>query len=111
MNEMVKHWIEYLATGLEAIGVLVILIGSVLALIRYIPRLRDTNSYKALREELGRVILLGLEVLVAADIIGTVTADATLQSVVILGMIVLVRTFLSLSIQVEIEGKVPWKKQ
>src|SRR6266540_4279201 len=59
----------------------------------------------------GRAILLGLEFLIAGDIIRTVVVAPTLQNVVVLGMIVLIRTFLSLSLQLEIEGKLPWRRQ
>jgi uncharacterized membrane protein len=68
------------------------------------------RSYKILRQELGKAILLGLEILVAGDIIGTVVTEPTMQGVLALAVIVLIRTFLSLSIEVEIEGKFPWQK-
>lgn len=68
------------------------------------------RSYKILRQELGKGILLGLEILVAGDIIGTVVTEPTMDRVLSLGVIVLIRTFLSLSLEVEIEGKFPWQK-
>jgi uncharacterized membrane protein len=58
----------------------------------------------------GRALLLGLEFLIAGDIIRTVVVAPTLQNVMVLGMIVLIRTFLSLSLQLEIEGKLPWQR-
>jgi uncharacterized membrane protein len=64
-----------------------------------------------LREQIGKAILLGLEILVAGDIISTVAAKPQMDRVLVLGAIVLIRTFLSLSIEVEIEGKFPWKKK
>ncbi|UFH34690.1 DUF1622 domain-containing protein [Flavobacterium acetivorans] len=68
------------------------------------------RSYKILRQELGKGILIGLEILVAGDIIGTVVTEPTMDRVLSLAVVVLIRTFLSLSIEVEIEGKFPWKK-
>lgn len=65
--------------------------------------------YKKYRQNLGRVILLGLEILVAGDIIRTVVGEPNLTSIAVLGIIVLIRTFLSLAFEMEIEGKLPWK--
>ena len=64
-----------------------------------------------LRRQVGRAILLGLEFLVAADIIGTVAVQPTLRSVSVLGLIVLVRTFLSMALEIEMEGRLPWRRQ
>ena len=68
------------------------------------------DAVSAFRKALGRSILLGLELLVAADIIRTVAVEPTMQSVLVLGVIVLIRTFLSFSLEVEIEGRWPWQK-
>ena len=88
-----------------------IVIGAAVALVRYTLNLTGGGrSFKILRQELGKAILLGLEFLVAADIIATVVIDPTMQQVLTLGVIVLIRTFLSLSLQVELEGKFPWEK-
>jgi uncharacterized membrane protein len=70
---------------------------------------KETNLFRILRQTLGKSILLGLEILIAADIIATVSTEPTLRSVTILGLIVLIRTFLSMSLQVELEGKFPWQ--
>ena len=70
-----------------------------------------TDAYSAYRSSVGRAILLGLEFLVAADIISTVAIEPTLQSLAILAGIVLIRTFLSFSLEVEIEGRWPWQRQ
>ena len=67
------------------------------------------DAYKALRSNLGRSILLGLELLVAADIINTVAVEPTLTSIAVLAGIVAIRTFLSFSLELEIEGKWPWQ--
>jgi uncharacterized membrane protein len=67
-------------------------------------------AYRRYRANLGRGILLGLELLVAADIIGTVAVTPSLQNLAVLGLIVLIRTFLSVSLEVEIEGRWPWQR-
>lgn len=110
--EVVKIYIEYVAKGIEITGIITIIIGIVLAMGKFIFTLQGTTprSYKILRQELGKGILLGLEILVAGDIIGTVVTEPTMDRVLSLGVIVLIRTFLSLSLEVEIEGKFPWQK-
>lgn len=110
--ENIKLYIDYIAAILEGIGVLTIFAGTVIALIRFIiHRKQDVhNTYVTLRHSVGKAILLGLEILIAADIMATVVTEPTLKSVSILGLIVLIRTFLSLSLQVELEGKFPWQK-
>lgn len=96
---------------IEALGVLVIVSGILLAGFRFCADQlsgASKNAYGQLRSTLGRAILLGLELLVAADIINTVAVEPTLEKVLVLGGIVLIRTFLSLSLEVEIEGRWPW---
>lgn len=98
----------------EAVGIGVILVGLVAALVIYGSRLvagsNREAAFHALRSNLGRAILLGLELLVAADIINTVAVEPTVQSILVLGGIVIIRTFLSFSLEIEIEGKLPWKR-
>ena len=98
----------------QGIGVAVLVAGLFLAAIlavRTCMRTRDgTRAYNVLRRTLGGAILAGLEVLVAGDLIRTVAVDPTLDNVVILGIIVLIRTFLSFSLEIEIEGTLPWKR-
>ncbi|TXE15944.1 DUF1622 domain-containing protein [Psychroserpens burtonensis] len=101
------HYIEITAKIIETIGILIILIGLLYALgasIRDVLK-KAKSGYGRLRKS----ILLGLDILIAVDIVTTVVILPTLESVSILGVIVLIRTFLSLSIQVEIEGKFPWQ--
>jgi len=109
----IKLYIEYVAKGLESLGVIIIASGALIAISRFlIAQIKFKNHlYTRLRRELGKAILLGLEVLVAADIIATVVTEPTLKRVFTLGVIVLIRTFLSISLQVEIEGKFPWQKK
>lgn len=111
--DVVKLYISYIARIIESIGVATIVLGVIIALIRFMFTLQNTRprNYKFLRRELGKGILLGLEILVAGDIIATVVTEPTMERVLILAIIVLIRTFLSLSIEVEIEGKFPWQKQ
>ena len=107
-------YINDIARIIEAAGVASIVIGTALAFIKFvIARQGDghNRSYKLLRQEIGKGILLGLEILVAGDIIATVVTEPTMESVLVLGVIVLIRTFLSLSIQLEIEGRLPWEKK
>jgi uncharacterized membrane protein len=114
--EYFRHVMEVVGTSVDGVGVFIVAGGMVVATLRLIPRLRnrshDTGNYYSLyRQDVGRAILLGLEFLIAGDIIRTVVVAPTLQNVVVLGLIVLIRTFLSLSLQLEIEGKLPWRRQ
>jgi len=111
-NGNIKIYIDYVATIMEAIGVLTIFFGSIFAIVKFIFLVKSEKpiSYIELRQAVGKSILLGLEILIAADIMATVVTDPTLKSVLILGLIVLIRTFLSLSLQVELEGKFPWQR-
>lgn len=103
--------IELVGEVIDGIGVAVMAIGAVIAAVRIIPDLRQRTgkAYRIFHEQLGRSILLGLEFLVAADIIKTVALTPDAQSVAILGGIVLIRTFLSFSLQLEITGRWPWQ--
>jgi uncharacterized membrane protein len=109
-----KQIAELASGGFELVGVALLVLGAVIALIRYgsilVRRGSPSVAYSGLRKNLGSAILLGLEFLVAADIIRTVAVEPTLQSVGVLAVIVLVRTFLSWSLEVEIEGIWPWRR-
>lgn len=104
---------EGAVTLFEAAGVLVLLVGSAWAVVRAALALRAqaSGAYGRLRRDIGRAVLLGLELLIIADIILTVTVEQTLESAATLGVIVLVRTFLSFSLEVELEGVLPWRKR
>lgn len=100
--------------ALAAAGVLVILIGSLLGTSRFVltfGRLPFDDAYKDLRRNIGRSILLGLEFLIAGDIIGTVVVDATLMNIAVLALIILVRTFLGITLHLEVEGRWPWQER
>ena len=105
---------DHVAKAFEAVGAAVLVLGLVLSLVlagRVWSRTRRGRvAYQALREIFGGVLLLGLEILVAADLVRTVAVDPTVQNVAILGLIVLIRTFLSFSLEIEIEGIPPWRR-
>ncbi|MEQ9115218.1 MAG: DUF1622 domain-containing protein [Rickettsiales bacterium] len=105
--------IVFLSNCLENVGVGIIVVGIFMHLLAYTYKflMFKKNSFKELKNNIGKVILLGLEILVAVDIVSTVTSKLTFESVMTLGLIVIIRTFLSLSIKVEMEGKFPWKSK
>lgn len=107
---------QTVAKGFEFAGIAVIVIGTLIAFVqaggmvaRGLGSMTQGDIVPAFRKTLGRSILTGLELLVAADIIRTVAVEPTLLSVLVLGLIVLIRTFLSFSLEVEIEGRWPWQ--
>lgn len=105
--------IELAADIAEAAGVALIAGGLVLASIRFVSA-QPTDGrtrYQRYRQDLGRAILLGLEVLVAADIVRTVAFTPTMASVSVLALIVAIRTFLSWSLTLELEGRWPWQRE
>jgi uncharacterized membrane protein len=103
--------IESSAQGIEMFAVAIIVIAIVHGTIRYLIRVNQQtgDAYQRLKAQLGKALLLGLEFLVAADIVRTVALEPNLQNVVILGLLVIIRTFLSWSLVVEIEGRWPWR--
>jgi uncharacterized membrane protein len=98
--------------GIDAAGVVVIVGGIAVTVLLTVGRMlrRQSHVYRRFRQEVGRAILLGLELLVAADIIRTVALNPTLESVAVLSVIVLVRTLLSFSLEVEVTGVWPWQR-
>ena len=105
---------ENVVRGFEIVGVLILIAGllwAVAVTVLSAGRGRSgRDSYRTFREVFGGAILLALEVLVAADLIRSVAIDTTLESVAVLGLIVLIRTILSFSLEIEIEGVVPWRR-
>jgi uncharacterized membrane protein len=102
---------EMAGLAIDAIGVAVIVLGLAAASVRFALALRTLpDPYRRLRQDLGRAILLGLEFLVAADIIRTVAVSPTIENGLALGLIVLIRTFLSMAMQMELEGEWPWNR-
>jgi uncharacterized membrane protein len=104
--------VEAIGRGIDAAGVAVIVGGIGLTVLLTVGRMmrRRSHVYRRFRQEVGRAILLGLELLVAADIIRTVALRPTLESVAVLSVIVLVRTLLSFSLEVEVTGVWPWQR-
>jgi uncharacterized membrane protein len=106
---------EGVARGVEVLGIATLVLGLAAALVqggRLLAGGRGAEeAYRAVRTVFGRSILLGLEFLVAADIIRTVAVEPSLRNVAVLGLIVLIRTFLSFSLEVEIDGSLPWRRR
>jgi len=104
--------ISYAGYAIETVGVFVVILGSIycsLVYIRSFRQLPEGVAYQNLRRQLGRSIILGLEFLIAGDIIRTVIVDANLENVIVLAIIVIIRTFLSMTLHLEIEGRWPWQ--
>ena len=104
---------ESVSTAFEFVGVAIFVLGALLLAVRIVGGYlgaRPRVTYIGVRNELGRIILLGLEILIIADIIQTITVDLTLGNAATLGVIVLVRTFLSFSLEIELEGAPPWRR-
>ena len=103
-----------IAQAFEMVAAAVLVVGLFLAFGFAIAKYRATRdgaaTYRVLRQTFGGVILLGLEILVAGDLIRTVAIAPTLENVAVLGLIVLIRTFLSFSLEIEIEGVPPWRR-
>jgi uncharacterized membrane protein len=105
---------ETIARAIEVLAVVVLIVGMIVAFVPWlvaIAQRRGRATYAAFRNDLGRAILLGLEIFIVADIIHTVTVDLTLLSAATLGVIVLVRTFLSFSLEIELDGVAPWRRR
>jgi uncharacterized membrane protein len=111
MDPIFSQTLHLVARLIEAAGVTVIVIGAIVAGLGFLRDRGRSDAYRQLRSTLGRGILVGLELLVAADIINTVAIEPTLESLAVLAGIVLIRTFLSLSLEVEINGRWPWQKK
>lgn len=107
-----REIMDGIGRAVDAVGVLVIVAGAIFATGRFIinRHAETSKSYRLYRQDLGRAILLGLEFLIAGDIIRTVVVAPTLENIVILGLIVLIRTFLSMALQLEVEGRWPWQR-
>ena len=109
-----EEWMEHVVQAFEVAGVGILAIGSARC-----PRRRGRGlvsrraqvAYERARQDVGRAVLFGLEVLIIADIVQTITIDATIESALTLALIVLVRTFLSFSLEIELEGVVPWHRR
>ena len=112
-GQRILVWIDAAAVAIEVLAVVIIIVAIFVSVGRYLaqavlhPEIEE--RYRQLKLRLGRTLLLGLEILVAADIVRTVALEATLDSVLVLALLVLIRTFLSWALEVEIEGRWPWQ--
>ncbi len=105
---------DHVAQGFEALGAAILVVGVVWSFVLAVVAARrsgwSATAYLVLRQAFGGTLLLGLEVLVAADLVRTVAVAPTLDNVLVLGLIVVIRTFLSFSLEIEIEGTPPWRR-
>jgi uncharacterized membrane protein len=111
---MARAAIEWAALGIEMLGALVIVVGVLRVAItrgtvRFLLKVDEPAAYDSYKHQIGRSLLLGLEFLVAGDVVRTVALEPTLNNVAVLGLLVLVRTFLAWTLAVEIEGRWPWQ--
>ena len=111
----VLEWVEYVSIGIEVLAVAIIAIATVYAttsyLVAHMGNRGGAGAYALYRRRIAEALLLSLEILVAADIVRTVILDPTLESVAVLGVLVLIRTFLSWSLVVEMDGRWPWRAE
>ena len=107
-------FMDHVAQAFEGLGTLILAIGVLWSFVLAVLAWRQSGSgqqaYKALRQAFGGTLLLALEILVAADLIRTIAVSPTLDNVLVLGLIVLIRTFLSFSLEIELDGVVPWRQ-
>lgn len=109
VERSVEAWIAAIGVAIDGVGVVIIVVGIVWATVRFLARHMGAEHYESYRGRIGRSLLLGLEMLVAADIVKTIALDATFGSLGILAGLVAVRTFLSWSLVLEIDGRWPWQ--
>ena len=112
--ETFTQLMDHVAQGFEALGALILVAGVIWSFVLGIGAVRrsgwSARAYLIVRQAFGGTLLLGLEVLVAADLIRTVAVAPSLDNVLVLGLIVVIRTFLSFSLETEIEGVAPWRR-
>ena len=113
-GETFSAFMDHVAQGFEALGAAILVVGVIWSFVLAGATWRrsglSAKVYQVLRQAFGGTVLLGLEILVAADLIRTVAVAPTLDNVLVLGLIVVIRTFLSFSLETEIEGVVPWRR-
>jgi len=106
-----REWLEWSSQGIQALAVVIIVVSIIFGSLRFLLQLskRVTDPYRGYKVLLGRSLLLALEFMVAADVIRTVLLDLTAKGLEILGALVVIRTFLSWTLVVELEGHWPWR--
>ncbi len=110
LEAAVGQWLKVVGAGIEVFGALVIVVGLGWSTLLFLQRKMAEQHYEACKIRIGRSLLLGLEVVVAADIVKTIAVEPTLSSLAVLAGLVLIRTFLSWTLVLEIEGRWPWKR-
>jgi uncharacterized membrane protein len=112
--ESFDQFIKWVAVGIESIAIGIIVIGATITTIVFLLRLIKEGAleqcYRRFRSDFGKAILLGLEFLIASDIVGTVAIGPTFQDLGVLALLVVIRTFLSFALELEITGRWPWQK-
>jgi uncharacterized membrane protein len=113
MPMIFDDWMRLTVRAFEVAGVAVLVVGTLAAGFIFARSVQagPAKAVRRLRSDVGRSILLGLELLIVADIVKTVTIESTIESAVSLGIIVLVRTFLSFSLEIELDGVAPWRRR
>jgi uncharacterized membrane protein len=111
--EILNQGLQVIAVGIEVVGVAIIILGAICTTVIFLRGIIKAGfldeGFRRFRRDFGKAILLGLEFLVASDIVGTVAVGPTLQDLSVLGLLVVIRTFLSFALEVEITGRWPWK--
>jgi len=106
--------IKWVAVGIEALAIAIIVLGAIVSTAHFLISLLKEGafdeSYRRFRSDFGKAILLGLEFLIASDIVGTVAVGPTFQDLGVLALLVVIRTFLSYSLELEITGRWPWQR-
>lgn len=111
LEASIGHWIRIVGSGIEVFGVLAIVLGIAWSTYLFVQHAQAEPRYEAYKIRIGRSLLLGLEILVAADIVKTIALELTVLSLSLLAGLVLVRTFLSWTLVLEIEGRWPWQRE
>lgn len=106
----VSHWLKIVGLGIEIVAAMIIVVGLAWSTCLFLRRRAAEAQYDIYKIRIGRSLLLGLEVVVAADIVKTIAVEPTLMSLAVLAGLVLIRTFLSWTLVLEIEGRWPWQR-
>lgn len=109
LEDIINHWIRIVGEGVDVFGVLVIVLGIAWASRVFFDKTAAQTGYDRYRVQIGRALLLGLEILVAADIVKTVALELTFRSLGVLAGLVLIRTFLNWTLVLEVDGTWPWR--
>ena len=109
LEAYIENWIGAIGLGIDVVGVVIIVAGIVWSTFYFLVQRKEEQRYDSYKGRIGRSLLLGLEMLVAADIVKTIALEATFMSIGVLAGLVAVRTFLSWTLVVEIDGRWPWQ--